>query len=142
MVKIGDEMTTSDGKVFKMVPRQESGSAVTLTTLANILDQVNINLSILIDTERWIGKYTSLEDTLDANAERKEYKFYFPVRYLKIYADQPISLQINDVGNPIINISAGEFPYELPHLRPGFVISSLFITTGTIETRITILALG
>jgi hypothetical protein len=142
MIKIGDEIQTSDGKTFRMVPKPTSSAPVTLATLANLMEQINVNLSILIDTERWLGKYLSFSEEVEANSDRIEYKFHFPVRYLKITADQPIKLQINDVGNPIISISAAEFPYTLPNIRPEFVIKSLFVTTGTLLTNISILGMG
>jgi hypothetical protein len=136
MTELGDTIQTSDGKILKLVEKPKSMS------LQDTLDQLNINLSILIDTERWIGKYTSVSDTVSANSSRSEYKFYFPLRYLRINSDQPIKVQFNDPGNPVINISAGEFPYTLPDIRPGFVISSLYITTGAVDTNISILGMG
>jgi len=142
MAIIGDTLTTSDGKVLKMVPKPTDAGVVDLATLARILDQLNINLSILIDTERWIGKYISTSETVEANSSRAVYKFHFPLRYLRINADQPLKIQFNDVGNPVINISVGEFPYTLPDIRPGFVIKSMYITTGTVDTTISILGMG
>ena len=112
-MEIGDIIQTSDGKVLRLVPKPAA-------TLENTLEQLNINLSLLIDTERWIGKYTSISETISANSDRSEYTFHFPVRYLRINSDQPIKMQFNDPGNPVINISVGEFPYTLSHIRPGF----------------------
>jgi hypothetical protein len=142
MPKIGDVIHTSDGKVLQMVPKPSTGGVATLATLATLLDQLNVNLSLLIDTERWLGKYISLEDVVDANSNHSEYKFYFPLRYLRINSDQPLKIQFNDVGNPVINISVGEFPYVLPDIRPGFVIKTMYITTGSVDTNISILGMG
>lgn len=142
MPKIGDIIQTSDGKVLQMVPKAVDNGKVTLETIRDAIDQVNVNLSILIDTERWMGKYISFSEVIEANSNRKEYPFHFPIRYLKIDSDQPLKVQINDVGNPVIDISAGEFPYTLPDIRPGFVIKSLYITTGSLLTNISILGMG
>jgi hypothetical protein len=135
MAEVGDTIQTSEGKILRLVPAQP-------LTLQNTLEQLNINLSLLIDTERWIGKYTSVADSIDANSSHSEYTFNFPIRYLRINSDQPLKIQFNDVGNPVISISVGEFPYILSHIRPAFVIKSLYITTGSVDTNISILGMG
>jgi hypothetical protein len=142
MPRIGDVIQTSDGKVLQMVPRTIDDGEITIGTLAKLLDQINVNLSILIDTERWVGKYNAITDQIDANTSVSEYKFNFPPRYIKINADQPIKVQINDIGNPVIDISAAEYPYVISDIKPGLAIRSLFVTTGSLLTNITILGMG
>jgi hypothetical protein len=145
MSKIGDEVKTSDGEVYLMVSKEQSPTVVgnaDLNTIAQLLDQVNINLNILIDTNRWVGSYISIEDNLEHDIERSEYVFRFPIRYMRLYADQPIRIQFNDIGNPLISISASEMPYVLPNLTPGFIIEKLFVSTGSLTTKLKILAMG
>lgn len=145
MPTVGDKVTTASGEVYLMVSNKTSETAqppATLTTIANLLDQVNINLNILIDTSRWVGKYAAIEENLDSGIERRDFDFKFPVRYIRIYTDQPIKIQINDIGNPIISIDATEMPYVLSNLFTGFFIQKLYITTGTLATKLKILAMG
>ena len=145
MATIGDEVKTSEGEMYVMVSKADVSntfSNATISTLAQLLDQVNINLNILIDTQRWSGKYTAIEEFLLPNVEATTYNFVFPVRYLKIYIDQPIGIQFNDIGNPIINVDATESPYVLTGMAPGFLIQKIIVTTGTLQTKIKILAMG
>jgi hypothetical protein len=145
MPTIGDKIITADGEVYLMVSGQPVAGAqqpVDLATIARLLDQVNINLNILIDTNRWVGKYAAIEENLDNGVERRDFVFDFPVRYIRIYTDQPIKIQINDIGNPLISIDATEMPYVLSNLYPGFFIRKLYITTGTLSTKLKILAMG
>jgi hypothetical protein len=145
MPAIGDKVETADGEIYLMVsekdapPVRSNGSS---DTIARLLEQVNINLNILIDTNRWVGKYVTIEETLDRGVERRDFDFSFPIRYFKLYADQPIKIQFNDVGNPVISIDATEMPYVLSNLMPGFFIQKLYITTGTLATNLKILAIG
>lgn len=145
MPVIGDRVTTASGEVYLMVSGQpgiDVRKPADLATIAGLLEQVNINLNILIDTNRWVGKYTSIEENLADGAERSDFTFNFPVRYIRIYTDQPIKIQINDIGNPLISIDATEMPYVLSNLFPGFFIQKLYITTGTLATKLKILAMG
>lgn len=145
MSKIGDEVKTSDGEVYLMVSKDQPPTFVKnadLNTIAQLLDQVNINLNILIDTTRWVGSYISIEESLGKNTERTEYVFRFPIRYIRLYSDQPIRVQFNDIGNPIVSISATEMPYVLSNLTPGFFIEKLYVTTGSLTTKLKILAMG
>jgi hypothetical protein len=145
MPTVGDTVITSSGEVYLMVSNPSSQDIKTpanFDTIANLLDQININMNILVDTSRWVGKYASIEENIDNDAERREFDFNFPVRYMRIYADQPIKIQINDIGNPIISIDATEMPYVLSNLSPSFFIQKLYITTGTLATKLKILAIG
>jgi hypothetical protein len=143
MAGIGDEITTSGGVTYVMVAKSTTVSAqATVATLAELLDQVNLNLNILIDTFRWAGNYDAREDSLEQNSERQEYDFKFPVRYIRLYATQPISIQLNDVGNPMISVDTSEMPFVLNGLTPGFTLQKIFATPGTLPTNIKILAMG
>lgn len=140
---IGDEVVTSNGEVYVLrgePPKNYSGA--NMETLAILLDQINTNLGILVDSTRWVGKYASIEEDLGSNVELNEYTFNFPVRYLRIFAYQPIKMRINDIGNPIINIDPTEMPYVISGINNGSFIHSIHISTGNVSTNIKILAFG
>jgi hypothetical protein len=113
-----------------------------LNTLANLLTSLNSNLSVLVDTVRWSGKYSSIEDQYQANTERQDYDFKWPVRFLRVYANQPIKIQLNDVGNPVISVDVSEMPFILSGIMPGFNVDRIYITPGRLATNIKILAMG
>ena len=143
MPKVGDVITTSSGESFIMVDKSVSdGTPATTATLATLLNQVNINLNILIDTFRWAGNYDLIEDTLQPHSERKVYQFKFPVRYFKIYTNQPIKLQLNDSGNKSIGIDTTEMPFVLDNITPGFYLWRVYVTPGSLTTNLKILVMG
>lgn len=144
MVKLGDEITVS-GKVYKTVTSQ-SPQEITIESLYTQLAQINLNLSILVDTLRWDGKYESIDISIDPNTERRGYPFdgdfKFRPRILIISANQPISVQLNNTGNAPISLSVTEMPLSLTNIYPGMDIRRVFIATGQNSTQLKILAFG
>lgn len=106
MVKLGDEIVVS-GKVYRTVASQIP-QEITIESLYKQLQQINLNLSVLVDTLRWDGKYESIDVSVVANTERRGYPFdgdfKFRPRILIISANQPITVQLNDEGNAPISL--------------------------------------
>ena len=144
MVEFGEEIAIG-GKVYKTVvpqPRQE----ITIESLYNQLDQINLNLSILIDTLRWDGKYESIDISITGNTERNGYpfggNFKFRPRILIISANQPIIVQLNSTENAPIPLGVLDMPLTLSNIYPKLDIKRIFVTTGQNDTQLKILAFG
>lgn len=143
MAKTGDVITTSSGEVYRMVGNSDDTSKpADISTVASLLRQTNINLNILVDTFRWSGKYDSIEEQYEPGTERKEIVFKYPVRFLRVIANQPIKIQLNDKGNPSINVDISEMPFTLSGVTPGFYIDKIYITPSQLATNLKILAMG
>lgn len=144
MVKLGDEIVVS-GKVYRTVASQIP-QEITIESLYKQLQQINLNLSVLVDTLRWDGKYESIDVSVVANTERRGYPFdgdfKFRPRILIISANQPITVQLNDEGNAPISLGVLEMPLNLSTLYPAMDIRRVFVTTGQNDTRLKILAFG
>ena len=144
MVKLGDEITVS-GKVYKTVTSQLP-QEITIESLYSQLAQINLNLSILVDTLRWDGKYESIDINIDPNTERRGYPFdgdfKFRPRILIISANQPITVQFNSTGNAPISLGVTEMPLNLTNIYPAMDIRRVFIATGQNSTQLKILAFG
>jgi hypothetical protein len=144
MVKIGEEIAV-DGKVYKTIPSQ-STQVITIESLYNQLRQINLNLSILVDTLRWDGKYETIDINVDANTERCGYpfggSFKFRPRILIISANQPVVVQLNDEGNAPIPLGILEMPLNLTNIYPSMDIKRVFVSTGQNNTHLKILAFG
>jgi len=144
MVKPGDEITVG-GKVYKTIAPQNP-QEITIGSLYQQLQQINLNLSILVDTLRWDGKYESIDMTVDANTERRGYPlggdFKFRPRILVINADQPITIQFNNTGNDPISLGVTDMPLNLLNIYPAMDIRRVFVATGRNSTRLKILAFG
>jgi hypothetical protein len=144
MVKLGDEITVR-GKIYKTVASQVP-QEITMKELFQQLQQINLNLSILVDTLRWDGKYDSIDINIDANTERQGYPFNgdfkFRPRVLIISANQPISVQLNSTGNAPISLSVTEMPLNLLTMCPAMDVRRVFIATGQNSTQLKILAFG
>jgi len=144
MVKPGDEVVIN-GNVYRAVASQSS-QEITIESLYNQLNQINLNLALLVDTLRWDGKYESIDENIDANTERGSYpfggEFKFRPRILIISANQPIVVQLNSTENPPISLGVLEMPLNLSITYPAMDIRKVFVTTGQNETRLKILAFG
>jgi hypothetical protein len=144
MVKLGEEITVS-GNVYKTIAPQVP-QAITIESLYKQLQQINLNLSILVDTLRWDGKYESININIVANTERRGYpfdgNFKFRPRALIVSANQPIIIQLNDEGNSPISLGVLDMPLNLPNIYPAMDIKRVFVTTGQNDTQLKILAFG
>ena len=144
MVKIGEEVV-ANGNVYRAVASQVP-KEITIESLYQQLEQINRNLSILVDTFRWDGKYDSTDISITANTERRGYpfdgNFKFRPRILIINANQPISVQLNDEGNVPIFLGVTEMPLNLSNISPAMDIKRVFVTTGQNDTQLKILAFG
>lgn len=144
MVKLGDELVV-DGNIYKVFP-QKVPQEITIESLYQQLAQINRNLSILVDTFRWDGKYDSMDIGVAANTERRGYpfdgNFKFRPRILIINANQPITVQLNDEGNAPIFLGVTDMPLNLSPLSPAMDIKRVFVTTGQNDTQLKILAFG
>lgn len=144
MVKLGEEITIS-GKIYKTVVSQVP-QEITIESLYKQLQQINLNLSILVDTLRWDGKYESIDINIDANTERRGYPFggdfKFRPRILIISANQPIIVQLNSTENAPIPLGVLDMPLNLSNIYPMMDIKRVFVTTGQNDTRLKILAFG
>jgi len=119
---------------------------VTMASIYEQLYMINSNLSLLVDTLRWEGKYESIDISVDPNTERRGYpfdgNFKFRPRNLVITANQPITIQLNSVENHPIALGVTDMPFNLPILYPALNLKRIFITTGQNSTRLKILAFG
>jgi hypothetical protein len=144
MVKLGDEITVS-GKIYKTVASQVP-QEITIESLYRQLQQINLNLSILVDTLRWDGKYESIDISIEANTERRGYPFdgdfKFRPRILIINANQPITVQLNDSGNSPISLGVLDMPLNLSTIYPALDVKRVFVATGQNDTQLKILAFG
>lgn len=144
MVNLGDEITIS-GKVYKTVTPQVPHE-ITIESLYRQLQQINFNLSVLVDTFRWDGKYESIDISVAANTERRGYPFdgYFKFRprILIVNANQPITVQLNDKGNAPIPLGILDMPLNLSNIYPAMDVRRVFVTTGQNDTQLKILAFG
>ena len=144
MVKLGEEIKIS-GNTYKTVALQPT-QEITIESLYRQLQQINLNLSILVDTLRWDGKYDTIDIPVDANTERRGYPFdgdfKFRPRVLVISANQPIVVQLNDTGNAPISLGVLDMPFNLSNIYPAMDIKRVFVTTGQNDTQLKILAFG
>lgn len=133
------------GNIYKTVVSQ-SHQDITIESLYQQLQQINLNLSILVDTLRWDGKYESIDINVDANTERRGYPFdgdfKFRPRVLIISANQPITVQLNSTGNAPIPLGVTDMPLNLSNIYPAMDIQRVFISTGQNSTQLKILAFG
>jgi len=144
MVKLGEEVAI-DGNIYRTVIPQEP-KEITIESLYNQLNQINLNLSILVDTLRWDGKYESIDLNITGNTERTSYpfggSFKFRPRILIISANQPITIQLNSTENAPIPLNVLDMPLTLSNIYPRLDIKRIFVTTGQNDTQLKILAFG
>ena len=119
---------------------------VTMDAIYEQLYLINANLSLLVDTLRWEGKYESIDISVEPNTERRAYpfegNFKFRPRSLVISANQPITVQLNHPSNAPISLGISDMPFHLPIVYPAMDIKRLYITTGQTNTRLKILTFG
>jgi hypothetical protein len=146
MVKIGETVVIS-GNVYRAIVPNENEVQLYDPVLKE-LKQLNLNLALLIDTFRWDGKYETVDVMLGSNGERECYPFdghfKFRPKVISINADQPIIVQINEMGNAPIHLHIPDFPFTLEHINPRMDIKCLYVTPAKhgVETHLKILAFG
>jgi hypothetical protein len=111
------------------------------TAMLQLLQNIDDDLNTIIDTLQWKGQYARVIDNIDPNFTQ-EYPFVFPVRFINVSADQPISIYLNDDQNPPIDVDLTEMPFNLPSVYPNMNIRSIFIKTKTNPTQVKIFAIG
>lgn len=115
---------------------------ITIADLYAQLVHQTTQMDELLNIFRWVGKYDYIDDTILAHTERKEYVFKFPVRSFTLSANQQITIQLHDIGNPPISISTTEMPFTLSDMVPNMTLRRIFVTTGSFDTRIKIFIMG
>ena len=103
---------------------------------------MNTKFDKLIRIFEWIGKYDYIDDIVLAHTERKEYIFKFPVRSINISANQQITIQLHDIGNPSMTITTTEMPFILSNMIPNMTLNRIYITSGSFDTRLKMFTMG
>src|SRR5208337_4061700 len=111
------------------------------TAVLKLLQNIDDDLNIIIDTLQWKGQYARVIDNIDPNFTQV-YPFVFPVRFINISADQPITIYINDDENPPKDTEPTEMPFNLPAVYPNMNIRKIFIKTQSNATQVKIFAIG
>lgn len=142
------EFRCDDGNLYKCVPRDGIGDepgapsfGSTILALNDIADSLRrlVNVAVI---DRWSGHYTAIELTVPENQINHEISNLTAGRMVSIRTDQTIKVRLNNIMNPEFTIERDEKQIALGPFPPESVVRSVFITTGTSETRIKILAFG
>ena len=88
------------------------------------------------------GGYRSLSITLPAREKKYMVRLGIVAHQMHIRSDQGLTVNLNTEGGDDIFIDASEFPFSVSELPRNQGIHTVYLTTGTNETTIKILAFG
>jgi hypothetical protein len=88
------------------------------------------------------GGYRSINLTLPARERKYEVRLGLNASQIHIRSDQGLTINLNSESNEDIFVEIAEFPFSLSELSGGERITTVYLTTGSTETNVKILAIG
>lgn len=135
------EVRNIDGKLYRWVSKRDSSPTETLD-LAKHASSRGTVVGEFLRLFEWRGMYQSFDEVVDSGTMSSVYEFGFPARHIILQTDHTVTVRLNSVSNPYIQVDETESPFTLGPFYPNMLIERIFVDTKGSSTRIKILAAG